>query len=204
MSVILVEHLLPSEAKLITESVDGKEPRYLRGIIMQSTITNRNGRIYPLTEIQKAVAKMQAEIKESKVILGLMEHPEGLHGPLDRVSHGIIEVGMSGNDAVGRIELAETPMGSIAKGIIKLGAKLGISSRGAGELVENVVHNYDVISADLVAMPSAQQAYMSLSESVDTKAGKPVLSLAQHVRHDPAAQKYFDREIKKFVESLFN
>lgn len=201
---ILVEELTPSECNLIQESsTDGKH-LWLSGIFMQSNISNRNGRNYPLDEISKAVASSTALIKEHNGILGELDHPQTLSINLDRVSHIITELWMQGNNAYGKAKLLNTPMGNIAQELVKSGVRIGVSSRGAGTVNESGgVTGFQFVTVDIVAQPSAPNAYPgSVYESVAmAKNGPQIMSLAESVRHDDAAQKYLKREILAFLSN---
>ena len=204
---ILVEELNPTEAN-ISESVspDGKDC-WLSGVFMQAEIQNRNGRNYPLNEISNAVSNAQQRISESNGIFGELDHPQSLTINLDRISHVITEMRMEGTNAVGKAKLLDTPMGLIAKELVKSGVRLGVSSRGAGTVAESGgVEGFQFVTVDIVAQPSAPGAvpnavYESLMHSAH---GREALSLVEQVRQDPKAQKYFVEEITKFLdEGLF-
>jgi hypothetical protein len=65
------------------------------------------------------------------------------------------------------------------------------------------VSGFQFITVDIVAQPSAPNAYPgSMYEAVEhAKNGQHILTLAEQIRQDPAAQKYFKREILKFLET---
>jgi hypothetical protein len=200
---ILIEELNPTEAQL-SESIseDGKDC-WLSGVFMQAEIQNRNGRKYPLNEISNAVTAAQQRIKESNGIFGELDHPQSLQINLDRISHVITEMNMNGSNAVGKARLLDTPKGLIAKELVKSGVRVGVSSRGAGTVAESGgVEGFQFVTVDIVAQPSAPGAvpdavYESLMNSVH---GREALSLAEQIRQDPKAQKYFVKEFKKFLE----
>lgn len=201
---ILIETYTSDEAHVITESsVDGKDA-WLSGIFMQSEIKNRNGRVYPLSEISRAVESAKTTIQQNNGIYGELDHPQTLSINLDRISHMITDVYMNGNNAEGKAKIIKTPMGAIAEALIRSGGKIGMSSRGAGSVSqEGKVSDFNFVTMDLVATPSAPGAvpnavYESLMMD---KHGVEALSLAEHVRGDKAAQKYFKKEILKFLES---
>lgn len=204
MTQLLIEDLSPSSAGLIQEaSVDGKN-LWLNGIFMMSETKNRNGRIYPLSEISSAVHNMSQKILETRGIMGELDHPNTLSINLDRVSHVITEVRMEGANAVGKMKLLDTPMGSIAKKLVEAGVAIGVSSRGAGNVNEaGLVDSFNVITVDIVATPSAQNAYpSSVYESLDhAKNGQQIITLAEQVQHDKAAQKYLKEEIMKWINT---
>ncbi len=206
-SEILIETLLPSESDIITESVGegAAKTLWLNGIFMQADIKNRNGRVYPIHEIAKAVEETNKRITESNGVFGELDHPETLTINLDRISHVITEMKMVGSDAVGKAKIIDTPMGDIAKALINSGVRVGVSSRGAGQMNEgNTVSDFHFITCDLVATPSAQGAVPdTIYESLNaTPHGQEVLSLSQSMRHDDAAQKYFKEGILNFLKQV--
>jgi len=195
---ILVEELSPQTANLITENAaDGN--MFLSGIFMQADIKNRNGRLYPITEIQAAVSGAQQRIKESNGIFGELDHPQSLNINLDRISHVITELDVSGSNAMGKAKLLNTPMGLIAQELVKSGCALGVSSRGAGAVNESGgVTGFNFVTVDIVAQPSAPGAYpQTVYESLElAKNGHNIMNLAEAVREDPSAQKFFVKEFK--------
>lgn len=204
---LLFEELLPTEASVVTESSSDGKSMWLNGICMQSMIQNRNGRVYPLNEIQNAVTNAQQRIKENNGIFGELDHPQTLTINSDRISHVITEMWMSGNDAYSKAKLLNTPMGNIAQELLRSGVKIGVSSRGAGNVNESgLVEGFQFITYDIVITPSAPSAtpgmvYESLEQATN---GNKILTLAEQVRHDDAAQKYFKKEIMAWLsEGLF-
>lgn len=203
---LLIEQLNPSESNLIVESSqDGNKNLWLSGTFMQADLQNRNGRMYPLSEISKAVEEANARITESNGIFGELDHPQSLTINLDRISHVITEMKMVGANAVGKAKIiADTPMGGIAKALIESGAKVGVSSRGAGQVNESIVTDFAFVTVDLVAQPSAPGAVPnSIYESLESsKHGTEVLSLSEQIQHDARAQEYMKREILKFLSEI--
>lgn len=200
----LFEELLPNEANIITESSQDGKNTYLSGIFMQADIKNRNGRLYPTTEISEAVKIANTTIKERNGIMGELDHPESLTINLDRVSHIITEMGMNGSNAVGKARIINTPMGNIARELINAGVGLGVSSRGAGQVSESGgVSGFQFVTVDIVAQPSAPNAYpQTVHESLNlARNGHQILDLAEAVREDPKAQKYLKREILDWLKT---
>lgn len=202
--ILLQEELAPMECNVLTESSQDGKSMWLNGICMQSTLKNRNGRCYPLAEISAAVENAQQRIKECNGIFGELDHPQTLTINSDRISHVITEMWMHGNDAYGKAKLLNTPMGLIAQELVKSGVKIGVSSRGAGNVNESgEVSGFNFITYDLVIVPSAPNAVPSLVyEAVEAKIGKTVLTLAEQMQEDTSAQKYFAREILAFIKKL--
>lgn len=203
-SILLVEELTPGEANLVEQVAPDGKSMWLSGIFMQGGLKNRNGRNYPVNEISAAVDGARTRIKESKGIMGELDHPQTLSINLDRVSHVITELDMSGQNAIGKAKLIDTPMGAIAKELVRSGVALGVSSRGAGAVNESGgVTGFQFVTVDIVAQPSAPNAYPNtVYESLElARNGKNILSVAEAVRHDPTAQKYLKEEIMKWLNN---
>jgi len=155
------------EVEYITEEKEGggKEMK-IRGIFMQADQKNRNGRVYPFSVLNKEVARYNKEFVAEGRAFGELGHPEGPTVNLDRVSHMITKLEADGKNFVGEAKLLSTPMGEIAKALIKDGGKLGVSSRGMGSLESRSGANYVkddfylATAADIVADPSAPQAFV--------------------------------------------
>lgn len=198
---LLIEELRPAEAGIVTESSSSGET-WLKGIFMQADVKNRNGRVYPMNEIDSAVKSAQQQIKERNGLMGELDHPQSLTVNLDRVSHVITEITLQGNNATGKAKLMNTPMGNIARELTNEGVSLGVSSRGAGTVNESGgVSQYQFVTIDIVAQPSAPNAYpQTIRESLDmAKNGHNIVDLAEAVRHDPDAQQYLKKEIMKWL-----
>lgn len=201
---LLVETRSAHQANVMeTRSNDGQD-LFLNGIMMQSNVENGNERNYPLKEISAAVDKINEQIEEGFPVMGELNHPDHLQIDLERVSHAIVEARMDGNDAIGKMKILNTPMGNIARGLIEGGIRLGVSSRGTGIVKEGVVSDFDFLTVDIVATPSAPNAYpQAIREQLENiKNGSEIFSLAEAVNHDAAAQIYFAKEMKTFIESL--
>lgn len=202
---LLIEQLMPSETRMVVESATDGKDTWLNGIFMQAVQRNRNGRVYPITELSRAVETAMGQIKQTNGLFGELDHPNTLTINLDRISHVITEMRMDGNNVYGRAKLLNTPMGQIAKELTRSGVLLGVSSRGAGQVNESgEVSQYQFVTVDIVAQPSAMGAvpsvvYESLQQSAN---GGRVMTLAEAMQHDPSAQKYFEREIMKWITSL--
>lgn len=153
---------------VIVEEKLGKPKQYfIEGIFLQSEITNRNGRMYKESTMDREVGRYIKEAVENNRAYGELGHPEGPGINLDRVSHMITSLRKEGTNYIGRAKILDTPMGHIAKGLLEGGANLGVSSRAMGSLKTNnegvqVVQDDFMLStaADIVADPSAPEAYV--------------------------------------------
>ena len=164
--------------KLITETVEnvkyvteakesGGKNYYIEGIFMQGDIENRNGRVYPVSILEKECKRYMKEAIEQNCAYGELGHPNGPSINLDRVSHIIKEMKQDGANFHGRAQILETPMGNIVKGLMDGGGSLGVSTRGMGSLAENKNGIMEVqadfrlaTAADIVADPSAPDAFV--------------------------------------------
>jgi len=201
----LYEYLNPSTANMqIMESKDGKD-LFMQGLFIQGDVKNQNGRVYPKDEIAKAVESVRTRLSEGETVMGELDHPEELQINLDRVSHIITEMNVDGSDGLGKLKIIDTPMGNIAKALLKAGAKLGVSSRGSGNVNESgKVSDFDIITVDIVAQPSAPDAYpKTIYESLfNMKGGAMLHELAGQVTHDISAEKHLINEIHKLIREL--
>jgi len=153
--------------EFIFEEKEGKGKEYkIKGIFLQGEVKNRNGRVYPMEVLDKEVSRYNKEFIEQNRAMGELGHPEGPTVNLDRVSHMITSLKKEGKNYIGEAKIMSTPMGNIVKNLIDDGAKLGVSSRGMGSLVEKggvkYVNKdfYLATAADIVADPSAPQAFV--------------------------------------------
>ena len=157
-----------SNVKIITEGKGSKKRMCIEGIFLQGEIKNRNGRMYPISTLDREVGRYNESFIGKGRALGELGHPDGPTVNLDRVSHKITSLVREGNNFVGRATLLSTPMGKIASSLIDEGVKLGVSSRGVGSLKEDhngckvVGEDFQLATAaDIVADPSAPDAFVN-------------------------------------------
>jgi len=201
----LYEYLNPNTANMqIMESQDGKE-MFMAGLFIQGDVKNQNGRVYPKGEIKRAVESVRTRLSGGETVMGELDHPEELQINLDRVSHIITEMHCDDANGIGKLKIIDTPMGNIAKALLKAGAKLGVSSRGSGNVNESgKVSDFDIITVDIVAQPSAPDAYpKTIYESLFNMRGGAMLhQIASAVTHDKSAEKHLISEIHKLIKEL--
>jgi hypothetical protein len=204
----LREQLTYDQASIVTEAKDdgrGGKSLYMEGIFVQGDKRNQNQRVYPINEISRAVKSIQERIDQGYSVLGEADHPEDLQVNLDRVSHVIEKMWMNGKDGYGRLKLLPTPMGNICKTLLENGVKLGVSSRGSGNVNEGGhVSEFEIQTVDIVANPSAPDAYPDpLYEAImNGRRGNILLDVASAVNNDKVAEQYLQKEVLKFIESL--
>lgn len=205
---VLIERLSHNQANVksrIVEGENGEKSMFMEGIFVQGGVKNANQRVYPVSEISKAVEEVQKKISDGFPVLGECDHPPELTVNVDRVSHIIENMWMDGPNGFGKLKIVPTPMGNIIRTLIESGATLGVSSRGSGEVDgSGNVSNFQIVTVDIVAQPSAPDAYpKAIYEGLmNMRGGFQTWQLAQDVNNDKAAQKFLSEQIVKFIREL--
>lgn len=158
-----------NEVEFIAESVGDKKEYYISGVFMQSEIKNRNGRIYPKSVMKEAVKAYQKKIDERQAV-GELNHPDRPTVDLTEACMLIESLEWQGNNVIGKAKILDTPKGKIVKALIDGGVKLGVSSRGLGNVSTikegTMVDSFVLTAIDIVDTPSAPDAMVeSLKES---------------------------------------
>ena len=204
-----------NDIEVLTEEKDGKKSTYIKGVFLQTEITNRNGRMYKFDTMNREVTKYNEEFVNRGRALGELGHPEGPTLNLDRVSHKIVELYPEGTNFIGKAKLMETPMGKIAKSLLDEGVQLGVSSRGLGSIKKegscSVVADDFILStaADIVADPSAPDAFVEgIYEgrewvTVDGKVKERTIEeIKAAIDNAPSPQELQERKISAFATFL--
>jgi hypothetical protein len=178
----------------------------MKGIFIQGDVRNQNQRVYPAREIARAVNDLTKKITIGNSVMGELDHPEELSINLDRVSHLITEMWMDGADGYGKLKIIPTPMGNIVKTLLTSGAKLGVSSRGSGNVGDDgSVSEFEIVTVDIVAQPSAPDAYpRTIYESLyNMKGGAAIVeTTARAALTEAAAQKQLAKDLQRFIKEL--
>ena len=207
---LLREHLTFDNAKmevLSEESADGKGKNlYMKGVFVQGGVKNANQRVYPVQEIAQAVESVHKQIRDGYSVLGELDHPDDLKINLDRVSHMITEMWMDGPNGFGKLKVLPTPMGNLVKTMLESGVKLGVSSRGSGNVNESSGHvsDFEIVTVDIVAQPSAPNAYpKAVYEGLmNMRHGHRVIDMAKDAGANQKVQKYLQEEVKRLIKDL--
>jgi len=203
----LREHLSFDQAQAVLESddKDGKN-LYLKGIAIQGGIRNANGRIYPVKEIGLAVKTLNDQIENGYSVLGEVDHPDDLKVNLDRVSHMITQMWMDGPNGYGKFKILPTPMGNLIRTMLESGVKLGVSSRGSGNVndASGEVSEFEIITVDVVAQPSAPGAYPTpvYEHLMNMRGGSRAVRIAHEVKQDPKKDKYLREAMLNIINGL--
>ena len=191
--------------EVLHEGKEGKKDLHMKGVFIQGGVKNQNQRVYPISEISNAVANIKERLNQGYSVLGEADHPENLTVNLDRVSHMITDMWMDGPNGLGKLKIMPTPMGKIVTTLSESGVKLGVSSRGSGNVNESgEVQGFEIITVDIVAQPSAPDAYpKAIYEGLwNMRGGQKLYGLGSAAMHDPRAQRHLADSITKLIEEL--
>jgi|TARA_B100000161_G_C33392735_1_gene342958 hypothetical protein len=203
----LTENLTFDQAKIevLREGKDENKSLKMKGIFIMGGVENHNKRMYPVTEISKAVSSIKEKLDGGYSVLGEADHPENLTINLERVSHMIEDMWMDGPNGIGQLKIMPTPMGKIVTTLLESGCKLGVSSRGSGNVGDGGnVQDFEIITVDIVAQPSAPDAYpKAIYEGLwNMRGGQKLYGLGRDSMFDPRAEKFLATEITKLISEL--
>ena len=208
MALYLKENLTFDRAQMVVESLDDGNGKslYMKGIFIQGGVKNANERVYPVTEIENAVQTLNEQIQNGYSVLGEVDHPDDLKINLDRVSHMITQMWMDGANGFGKLKILPTPMGQLVKTMLESGVKLGVSSRGSGNVndYDGKVSDFEIVTVDIVAQPSAPNAYpKAIYEGLmNMRHGHRALDIAKDVQGDKKVEKYLKEEVMRLIKDL--
>jgi len=202
----LQEHLNFNQAKIRVLVEDEGKTLYMEGVCIEGGVKNANERVYPVEEISRAVDSVNKQVHDGYSVLGEGDHPEDLKINLDRVSHCIDKMWMDGPAGYGKLRILPTPMGQLVKTMLDSGVKLGVSSRGSGNVNDGNgrVSDFEIVTVDIVAQPSAPNAYpKAIYEGLrNMKYGHKVLEIAREAGTDSKVQRYLTQEVKRLIRDL--
>ena len=208
MALYLKEHLTFDRASMVVESVSegDKKNLYMKGIFIQGGVKNANERIYPVSEIESAVQTLNEQITDGHSVLGEVDHPDDLKINLDRVSHMITGMWMDGANGFGKLKILPTPMGQLVATMLESGVKLGVSSRGSGNVddMNGKVSDFEIVTVDIVAQPSAPQAYpKAIYEGMmNLRHGHRMLYMAKDAQGNKKVEKSLKGEVMRLINDL--
>jgi hypothetical protein len=185
----------------VTDETGNKRKQlFIKGPFLQGDITNRNGRVYPVPMLEKAVSLFMKEKVRGVGVPGELNHPQSsIQIDLDRVSHYITDLKMEGKNGMGKAKIASTPKGQIAACMINDGLILGVSTRGIGKLSEGsndakIVTDFELVTVDIVSDPSAPNAFVEAvmeglqyyvdSETKDIKLATTVEEMLESIKNN--------------------
>ena len=208
MALYLKEHLTFDRASMVVESSGegALKSLYMKGIFIQGGVKNANERVYPVSEITAAVETLNKQISEGYSVLGEVDHPDDLKINLDRVSHMITSMWMDGANGFGKLKILPTPMGQLVSTMLESGVKLGVSSRGSGNVndLAGRVSDFEIVTVDIVAQPSAPNAYpKAIYEGMmNMSHGHKMLDIAKDAQGNKKVQRYLKDEMVRLIKDL--
>ena len=206
MALYLKENLTFDRAQMVVESAPDGKNLYMKGIFIEGGVKNANQRVYPVHEIEKAVYTINEQVKNGNSVLGEVDHPDDLKINLDRVSHMIENMWMDGPAGFGKLKILPTPMGKLVEAMITSGVKLGVSSRGSGNVNESNGHvsDFEIITVDIVAQPSAPHAYpKAIYEGLmNMRGGSQIFEMARDATTDRRVQKHLQQAMVGLIKDL--
>jgi len=193
------------EVRLITETSydfeiieDSKNNNtYVAGIFSSADIVNSNNRKYKKPILEREVSKINEKL-EKKSLWGELGHPNMPEVNADRIAILTTQLEWKGNNLYGKAKVLDTPMGNIAKTLIKEG-NMGISSRGLGTVADDgyVNEDFNLITWDLVTDPSNGPSWVK-----GIYEGK---SFDEYFKKEPTiedAKEYLKRKIWQVIENI--
>ena len=209
MRGLIQEHLSFDNARmevLAESNAEGKKSLYMKGIFIQGGVKNANMRVYPTDEIATAVDAINKQVRDGYSVLGELDHPDDLKINLDRVCHMITDMWMDGPNGFGKLKILPTPMGQLVTTMLESGVKLGVSSRGSGNVNESSGHvsDFEIVTVDIVAQPSAPNAYpKAVYEGLlNMRYGHRVIEMAHDAGANQKVQKFLAEEVKRLIKDL--
>lgn len=208
----LIQDTFPFEVidtkDVVTEGKQGREEPATRvtGLFQVGDKENANGRYYSTKEILVPAVKSIQEDLGNRAVMGEFDHPCDAKIHLDRVSHLITKVWMDGRKVLGEAEvLHNLPCGAMLRGLFNHNVRVGISSRGVGDMevvesngsqVYRVMPGYSFVTWDAVAEPSVSGAVLNIQESLGKRV-RPIQKSRKKFSND-TYQRMLVREINGF------
>ena len=212
----LIAEFNDQNLQVLTEEKNGKKKFVIEGIFAQADKKNRNGRIYPMPVMEKAVGNyVDQQVSKGRAV-GELNHPEGPTVNLDKVSHKIDELKFEGNNVMGKATVLDTPMGKVVEGLLEGNVQLGVSTRGMGSLEQRngamvVKDDFLLNAVDIVQDPSAPNAFVNgIMEGVEWVWNngiieqKAIEKMETEIKKAPRSDLYETqvREFKNFLSLL--
>lgn len=154
----------------------------LKGVIADGKNETRNGRKYPMSLWEKVFKNpIMVEKIENRACFGELGHPADREEvDIEKVALCLAEIpkkDTTTNKLLGVFDILDTPCGRILKTLCDYGCKIGVSSRGNGEVIKNYdgtetvdEDTYNCECFDAVLVPSVKEARpVYVTESLNSK-----------------------------------
>lgn len=182
MATVLSEQLSAGKLSFINESVDSASGKKylgrLRGECAECDAPTRNGRVYSRKLWEKVIGSDTfKEYLDNKCLYGELNHPEDrLETDIKEVAIALSDIDITPQGPINAtFDILDTPNGRLLKSLCEYGSKLGVSSRGGGDVItrDGVQYvdedSYDFVAFDVVVLPAVKKARPSVVESVEYK-----------------------------------
>jgi hypothetical protein len=97
-------------------------------------------------------------------------------------------------------------MGQLVTTMLQSGVKLGVSSRGSGNVndMDGRVSDFEIVTVDIVAQPSAPNAYpKAIYEGMMNKRhAHKLLHIATDAQGDKKVEKFLKEEVMRLIKDL--
>jgi len=157
-----------NDYEYIVEEKNANQPRtfFIKGPYMMAEGVNRNKRIYSLDEMRLEAKRYTEEMIKPGRAMGELNHPTTADVDLERACHLVTELTQDGNVFYGKSKVLSTPTGLIVRSLIDDGVRVGMSTRGLGQLVSESngqarVKDFRLVAVDCVADPSFSKAFVN-------------------------------------------
>lgn len=174
----------------ISGDVEIKDRMKVFAVFQKYGVPNANGRIYPEGILRKQVDAFQKRI-DGRNSYGELNHPESVTIDGERLTFLITKLWWEGKTLVGEMELILSPgfvkygviscLGDMVANYLRLGIKIGVSSRGLGSVEKDrftgkyvVQDDFEITCWDIVTDGSTPGSWISpevanLSQYVESK-----------------------------------
>lgn len=165
LRLIIEEPTFMLESTLIEKKDSQASSLYINGPYMMAERKNRNGRVYPMEEMEREVGRYLNEMVKTKRSIGELNHPASAEINPERACHMVTEMKRDGDFFHGKSKILNTPLGTLVRNMILDDVQLGVSSRALGKLSEatggtNTVSEMHLVCMDVVADPSVDIAFV--------------------------------------------
>ena len=179
--------------EVLTENTSKGKVLYIEGPMLMATQKNRNGRIYPKNVLEQAVDLYQKDYISERRAIGELNHPEYPFPDPKKAAIMVESLSWNGDAVIGKARVLGTPDGLIIKELLEANFKLGVSTRGLGDIKKeshaDLVQKFLLNAIDAVDLPSGQICYVNaVNESVQwvNEGGNWVQRTVKHDKLKPS------------------
>jgi hypothetical protein len=169
--MLFLREWAPNMETLTEQTAEGKV-LYLEGPMIMTEKRNRNGRIYEKAMMESSVEAYVEGYLNANRAIGELNHPDYPFPNIKEAAVYIESLTWQGTDVIGKARVLNNIHGQQIKSLVEAGFRMGMSTRGLGNVVERsgqkYVTEYMLNAIDAVDMPSGQNCYMNaLKESTE-------------------------------------